>query len=143
MPNMMVTMAPAKNLTDHAVILSMLSRRTYRLPPSATAHTASEAAEKKSCLNVCNHRDSKLRPTIHPKGACFFPPPPTASYIRPVRGPQEVVASSSAMASPYNDTHVQFDGHYFNETFLNEYNYSQSHICYLLPPHPIRHLAWS
>ncbi|KAF8537408.1 hypothetical protein BDD12DRAFT_745034 [Trichophaea hybrida] len=44
------------------------------------------------------------------------------------------------MASPYNDTHVQYDGHYFNETLLNEYNYtiygngtlSNSSNCYLV-----------
>ncbi|CCX15942.1 hypothetical protein FPQ18DRAFT_404557 [Pyronema domesticum] len=28
------------------------------------------------------------------------------------------------MASPYNETHVQFDGHYFNETLLKEFNYT-------------------
>ena len=33
------------------------------------------------------------------------------------------------MASPFNETHIQYDGHYFNETLLSEYNYSQSIPC--------------
>lgn len=28
------------------------------------------------------------------------------------------------MASPYNDTYIQYDGHVFNESLLNEFNYS-------------------